>query len=76
MTPEEIVAELQTENRKLLDSEKPSAALTLEQVRALMDVAAMQGFRLGSNVSLSMVRAALAVQLARSNVGDIDPFVP
>ena len=72
MTPEEIVAELQTKNRELLDSEKNDARLSSRQVLALMDAAAMQGFRLGSNVSLSMVRGALLVQLARANTDDAD----
>jgi hypothetical protein len=35
-------------------------------VLALMDAAAMQGFKLGSNVALSMVKGALLVQLSRA----------
>ena len=68
MTPEEIVADLNRKNRDTLYARNDYQNLTHEQVLALMDVAAMQGFKLGSNVALSMVKGALLVQLAR-NVG-------
>lgn len=66
MTPEEIVADLNRKNRDALYERPDYQALTPEQVLALMDTAAMQGFRLGSNVALSMVKGALLVQLARN----------
>lgn len=68
MTPEEIVADLNRKNRDTLYARNDYQNLTHEQVLALMDAAAMQGFKLGSNVALSMVKGALLVQLAR-NVG-------
>ncbi|WP_334189771.1 hypothetical protein [Noviherbaspirillum sp.] len=66
MTPEEIVSDLNSKNRELLYVRKDFQHLTHEQVLALMDAAAMQGFRLGSNVALSMVKGTLLVQLSKS----------
>ncbi|HEV2612709.1 MAG TPA: hypothetical protein VGU61_20775 [Noviherbaspirillum sp.] len=66
MTPEEIVSDLNSKNRELLYVRKDFQHLTHEQVLALMDAAAMQGFRLGSNVALSMVKGTLLVQLTKS----------
>ncbi|MGE5649815.1 hypothetical protein [Noviherbaspirillum sp. UKPF54] len=66
MTPEEIVADLNGKNRDALYAHNDYQHLTHEQVLALMDAAAMQGFKLGSNVALSMVKGALLVQLTRS----------
>ncbi|KIF80987.1 hypothetical protein [Noviherbaspirillum autotrophicum] len=66
MTPEEIVADLNSKNRDALYARDDYRNLTHEQVLALMDAAAMQGFKLGSNVSLSMVKGALLVQLTRT----------
>lgn len=66
MTPEEIVADLNTANRDLLDGRDELGRLTHEQVLALMEKAAMNGFKLGSNLALSMVKGALLVQLTRS----------
>jgi hypothetical protein len=37
-----------------------------------MDAAAMKGFRLGSNVALSMVKGALFVQLTRASAARTD----
>ena len=65
MTPEEIVAEISTTNRNVLYTRKDFRSLTPQQVLALMDAAAMRGFRFGSNVALSMVQGELAVRLAR-----------
>lgn len=67
MTPEEIVAELNAGNRDALYARKDYERLSHEQVLVLMDNAAMQGFRLGSNVALSMVKGALLVQASRSS---------
>ena len=66
MTPEEIVADLNCKTRDTLYARNDYQNLTHEQVLALMDAAAMQGFKLGSNVALSMVKGALLVQLARN----------
>jgi hypothetical protein len=66
MTPEEIVADLNARNRATLYVRPDCGKLGAEQVLALMDAAAMQGFRLGSNVALSMVQGALLVQLSRA----------
>lgn len=66
MTPEEIVADLNSKNRDTLYARSDHTHLTHEQVLALMDAAAMQGFKLGSNVALSMVKGALLVQLTRT----------
>jgi len=66
MTPEEIVTDINTRNREALYGRNDYHNLTHDQVLALMDAAAMQGFRLGSNVALSMVKGSLLVQLART----------
>lgn len=66
MTPEEIVADLNAKNRDTLYARTDYQNLTHEQVLALMDAAAMQGFKLGSNVALSMVKGALLIQLTRA----------
>ncbi len=65
MTPEEIVAEINRANRAVLYVHKNFQALTHEQVLELMDGAAMRGFRLGSNVALSMLQGELVVRLSR-----------
>lgn len=67
MTPEEIVSDLNSRNRELLYACEDYCHLTHEQVLALMDNAAMQGFRMGSNVALSMVKGSLLVQLTRAS---------
>ena len=66
MTPEEIVTDLNEKNRHTLYERADFDKLSHEQVLALMDDAAMQGFKLGSNVALSMVKGALLVQLSRN----------
>ncbi len=66
MTPEEIIDDLNARNRDALYIRDDYQHLTHDQVLALMDSAAMQGFRLGSNVALSMVKGSLLVQLART----------
>ena len=66
MTPEEIVTDINTRNRETLYQRNDYHNLTHEQVLALMDTAALQGFRLGSNLALSMVKGALLVQLTRN----------
>lgn len=66
MTPEEIVHDINARNREALYGRDNYCNLTHEEVLALMDAAAMQGFRMGSNLALSMVKGALLVQLTRS----------
>lgn len=66
MTPEEIVTDLNTKNRDILYARPDYQHLTHDQVLAMMDSAAMRGFKLGSNVALSMVKGSLLVQLAKA----------
>jgi hypothetical protein len=66
MTPEEIVTDLNHRNREALYGRDDYCHLTHEQVLAMMDAAAMRGFKLGSNVALSMVKGSLLVQLTRA----------
>lgn len=75
MTPEEIVTELNTKNRNALYARGDFQQLPPEQVLALMDAAAMQGFRMGSNLAMSMVKGALLVQLTRGRKGGADADV-
>lgn len=72
MTPEEIVADLNKKNREVLFARSDQRQWTHEEVLALMNEAAMRGFRLGSNVALSMMKGALLVQLARTERGRTD----
>lgn len=65
MTPEEIVAEINSNNRDTLYAREDFQHLTHEQVLGLMDAAAMRGFQFGSNVALSMVQGALVIQLSK-----------
>ncbi|WP_151634577.1 hypothetical protein [Noviherbaspirillum aerium] len=66
MTPDEIINSINTSNREILYGMEDYRHLTPEQVLALMDSAAMRGFKMGSNTALSMIQGAIAVQLARS----------
>ena len=66
MTPEEIINDINAMNREALYGRDDYHNLTHEDVLALMDAAAMQGFRMGSNLALSMVKGALLVQLTRA----------
>lgn len=65
MTPEEIVADLNARNRVALYARTDLQNLSAEEVLALMDKAALQGFRLGSNIAMSMVKGAILVQITR-----------
>jgi len=67
MTPEEIVNDINTMNREALYGRTDYHNLTHEQVLELMDAAAMQGLRMGSNLALSMVKGTLLVQLTRTS---------
>lgn len=61
MTPAEIVAQCDAENRQAI---KVAGGVDSEVIIALLNAASMRGFRLGSNVAMSMVQGALIVQLA------------
>lgn len=61
MTPEEVIAEVEAQNRKEL------VAMNLEPNEALLNMlnlASIRGFQLGSQAALSMVKGALTVQAA------------
>lgn len=73
MTPEEIVADLNATNRVALYARTDLQNLGPDEVLALMDRAAMQGFRLGSNIAMSMVKGALLVQMTRGSTYDAAP---
>lgn len=68
MTPEEIVTQITRANRAVLTVQERDQVFTNQQVLALMDAAAMRGFRFGSSVALSMVEGELVVRLLRASV--------
>jgi hypothetical protein len=61
MTPAEIVAQCDAENRQAI---KAAGGVDSEVMMALLNAASMRGFKLGSNVAMSMVQGSLAVRLA------------
>ena len=65
MTLEEILTELNAKNSETLNRRDAADQLNHDQVLELMNGAAMQGFRMGSNIAMSMVKGALLVQLTR-----------
>lgn len=73
MTPEEIVAEINARNREALEACDSPERLTRAQILTLMDNASMHGFRMGSNLALSMVKGALLVQVSRAGAGRHNP---
>jgi hypothetical protein len=66
MTPEEIVAEINRENRAVLYVRTDFRSLGPEQILALMDAASLRGFQLGTNVAMSMIQGTLLVQITRT----------
>ncbi|MGH8807583.1 MAG: hypothetical protein ACREX0_06875 [Noviherbaspirillum sp.] len=62
MTPEEIIAQIVAQNRGTLYAHCDCDTLTAEQVLGLMNTAAMQGFRFGSESTLSVVKGTLLVK--------------
>jgi hypothetical protein len=66
MTPEEIAVEISKKNRDMLCTWSGAQRMTQDEILALMDEAAMRGFRFGSDVALSMVQASLLLRLARA----------
>lgn len=72
MSPEEIFANLNARNRVALYACSDLQNLAPAEVLALMDKAALQGFRLGSNIAMSMVKGALLVQMTRREKRDAE----
>lgn len=62
MAPEEIIAQLDEQNRELLSTRGNFENLTQQEVLHLMNRAAMRGFRLGSDSALSLVQSKLVVK--------------
>lgn len=62
MTPEEIIASLSEKNLELLESR---GLPVNEGILQLLNQASMRAFKLGSDTAMSMVRGALAVELAK-----------
>ena len=62
MSPEEIIERIDTQNRDLLYKRTDFQQLTHEQVLALMNSAAMRGFRFGSESALAVVKSRLLVK--------------
>ena len=63
MTPEEIFEDVNAKNREALS--KMSGKLTGEEMVVLMNAAAMYGFKLGSDMAMSMVKGALLTKLVQ-----------
>lgn len=62
MQAEEIVEQIATQNRRLLSNNGTRGNLTPREVLELMNLAAMGGFRFGSECALSMVAGMLTIQ--------------
>jgi hypothetical protein len=75
MTPEEIVSEINRENRAALYGRTDYQSLDVQQVLALMDAAAMRGFQMGTNVAMSMIQGTLLVQITRAYGTNDKPMV-
>lgn len=67
MAPEEIVAQIRSKNRRILDERIDCESLTRAEVLSLMDAAAIQAFRLGSDAAMSTVNGMLLVNSLRAN---------
>lgn len=63
MTLDEILTDLIAINSDALYAQEDFEHLNSEQVLALMNTAAMQGFQMGNNVAMSLVKGALLVRL-------------
>ena len=61
MTPAEIVAQCDAENRQAI---KAAGGVDSEVIMALLNAASMRGFKLGSNVALAAVKGTLVVTKA------------
>lgn len=63
MTLDEVLTDLIAINSDALYAQDDCEHLNSEQVLALMNSAAMQGFRMGNNAAMSLVKGALLVRL-------------
>jgi hypothetical protein len=61
MTPDEIVAQCDVENRRAI---KAAGGVDSEVMMDMLNAASMRGFTLGQNVAISILQGALAVKLA------------
>jgi hypothetical protein len=61
MTPEEIVAQCDAENRRAI---KAAGGVDSDVMMDMLNAASMRGFTLGQNVAISILQGALAVKLA------------
>jgi hypothetical protein len=66
MTPEEIVSTVKIQNDFIL-ADTGVTDFTREKVLELMNVAAMQGFRYGSESALSIVKGKLYLKYLRES---------
>lgn len=71
MSPEEIIEYVDAQNRNLLYSRDDFQNLTHEQVLQLMNIAAMRGFRFGSECALSLVKSKLLVRYLSETASDL-----
>ncbi|HYD94778.1 MAG TPA: hypothetical protein VEC01_05590 [Noviherbaspirillum sp.] len=62
MAPEEILEQIDKQNREILGARSDADRLTQDQVLHLMNTAAMRGFRFGSDTALSLVQSKLVVK--------------
>ncbi|HJV72773.1 MAG TPA: hypothetical protein VJ654_01000 [Noviherbaspirillum sp.] len=63
MTLDEILTDLNAINSDALYGQEDFEHLNSEQVLSLMNGAAIQGFRMGNNAAMSLVKGALLVRL-------------
>lgn len=70
MSPEEIIEHVDAQNRNLLYSRDDFQNLTHEHVLQLMNIAAMRGFRFGSESALSLVKSKLLVRYLSDTTPD------
>lgn len=70
MTPEEIVSAVTTQNHLIL-TDTGVTNFTRENVLELMNVAAMQGFRYGSESALSVVKGKLYLKHLRESTAGV-----
>jgi hypothetical protein len=62
MEPEEIVTIIAEQNRDILADRNLPKEWTVDDILGLMNIAAMRGFRFGSESALSMVKSKLVVK--------------
>jgi hypothetical protein len=62
MEPEEIVTIIAEQNRDILADRNLPKEWTVDEILGLMNIAAMRGFRFGSESALSMVKSKLVVK--------------